>query len=172
MPRPFLLWPDPRLKAVAAPVAGVDDAVRAIWAEMLEAMYAMPGVGLAAPQLGIGLRLAVVDAGTDPGAGRAPVRLANPEILAHSEETLRHREGSPNLPGLAEEVARPARVRLRYLDATGAVAERWFDGLWAISAQHQVDHLDGKLFIDRLSPMRRRRALEQWRKSRRQRARR
>ena len=167
MPRPFLLWPDPRLKAVAEPVTAVDDDVRAIWDEMLQAMYAMPGIGLAAPQLGIARRLAVVDC----GAERKPVRLANPEIVTTSEDQQKIKEGSPNLPGIFDEVQRPRQVTVRYLDETGQHAERAFDGLWSTSIQHQIDHLNGQLFIDRLSPMRRRRALDTWKKSAKKRVR-
>ncbi len=164
MPRPFLPWPHPILKARAEPVAAVDDAVRAIWEEMLEAMYAMPGVGLAAPQIGEPLRLAVIDCSE---TNDQPVRMANPELLEVSDETEAGQEGSPNLPGLWEQVTRPVRARLRWLDEAGAVQERWFEGLWARSAQHQLDHLDGKLFFHRLPEFRRRRLLEKYRKGRR-----
>ncbi len=166
--RPYVMYPDPRLRAVATPVDAVTDEIRAIWDEMLRAMYAMPGVGLAAPQLGIGLRLAVLDcSGTQDQA----VRLANPEILSLSQETTAHHEGSPNLPGLFDKVVRPGRAEIRYLDETGTETTRTFDELWAISVQHQIDHLDGKLFIDRLSPIRRRRLLEKHRKAARKRGR-
>ncbi|MEM7506912.1 MAG: peptide deformylase [Pseudomonadota bacterium] len=161
MPRPYVMWPDPRLKAMARPIAAVDDDVRTIWDEMLEAVYAMPGIGLAAPQLGIDLRLAVVDCSTDKSA----VRLANPEIVETGPETQIVTEGSPNLPGLFVEIERPSRVRVAYLDETGAQVDRVFEEMWATSIQHQIDHLDGKIFIDRLSPMRRRRALERHRKA-------
>ncbi|MEM1267177.1 MAG: peptide deformylase [Pseudomonadota bacterium] len=163
-PRPFLIYPDKRLLTPAAPVSAVDDEIRSIWEEMLAAMYAMPGVGLAAPQLGIPLRLAVVDC--DP-ANPAPVRMANPELLDVGEEVELGPEGSPNLPGLSAEVARATSVRVRFLDAEGAVAERRFDGLWARSVQHQIDHLDGHLFVDRLGPVKRRLVLARHAKSRR-----
>ncbi|MSU88153.1 peptide deformylase [Rhodobacteraceae bacterium 2CG4] len=156
MPRPYLIWPDKRLSQVAAPVAAVDDAVRALWDEMLEAMYAMPGVGLAAPQLGVGLRVVVVDAGAD----RKPLRMANPKILEWSLETEAGQEGSPNLPGLRAEVIRPCDVTVQWLDETGARRERHLTGLWARSLQHQVDHLEGRLFIDRLGPVKRRMLLQ------------
>ncbi len=159
--RPFLRWPDARLKTPAEAVASVDDAVRAVWDDMLDSMYAMPGVGLAAPQIGVMLRLAVVDCSE---VGKAPIRMANPELLWASDETAKHREGSPNLPGLWEEVERPARVRMRWLDETGAEVERELEGLWATSAQHQLDHLDGRVFIDRLKPVKRRMAVEKLRK--------
>jgi len=160
-PRPFLRWPDPRLTTPAAPVEAVDDAIRALWDEMISAMLSMPGVGLTAPQLGVMLRLAVVDA----SGGAAPaIRMANPVLLEASEETAEHDEGSPNLPGVWARVSRPARVRLRFLDETGAEVERWFEGLAAASAQHQLDHLEGRMFFDRLKPVKRRMLLEKARK--------
>ena len=162
MPRPFLIWPDKRLSAVADPVTGVDDGIRALWDEMLEAMYAMPGIGLAAPQLGVLRRVAVLDCSD---TADQPVRLANPEILVTSAETSTHREASPNLPGISAEVTRPATVTVAYLDATGARVEREYSGLWATSVQHQIDHLNGRLFIDRLSPVKRRMALARFRKT-------
>ncbi|MEM8790573.1 MAG: peptide deformylase [Pseudomonadota bacterium] len=155
MPRPFVMWPDPRLKAVAQPVDRIDGEILAIWDEMLEAMYAMPGVGLAAPQLGIGLRLAVVDCGEE----REPVRLANPRVTWASDTMRPWQEASPNLPGLSAEILRPAPVRVAYLDETGQEVETEFKDLWATSVQHQIDHLDGLLFIDRLSPLKRQRLL-------------
>lgn len=160
---PFLLWPDARLRAVAEPVSAVDDEVRAIWDRMLAAMYAMPGVGLAAPQIGIPRRLAVVDCSE---AKDRPIRMANPELLEVSPETEAGQEGSPNLPGHWEQVSRPARARVRWIGPEGP-EERWFDGLWARSAQHQIDHLEGRLFFHRLPDLRRRRLLEAWRKGRR-----
>lgn len=157
----FLLWPDRRLREAAAPVARVGDAERAVWERMLKAMYAMPGVGLAAPQIGEPWRLAVVDCAE---GGRDPVRLANPEILEASAETRDHDEASPNLPGVHARVTRPARVRVGYLDETGAAAERWFEGLWSTSVQHQIDHLDGLLYPDRLSRVKRRMLLDRYAK--------
>lgn len=150
------MYPDKRLAQVALPVAAVDHVVRGLWDEMLEAMYAMPGVGLAAPQLGVSLRLAVVDAGTD----RKPLRMANPKILEWSLETEAGQEGSPNLPGLWADVVRPREVTVEWLDETGARREQHLTGLWARSVQHQVDHLEGRLFIDRLGPVKRRMLLQ------------
>ena len=150
-PRPFLRWPDPRLRTPAAPVGAVTDAHRAIWDEMLEAMYAMPGVGLAAPQIGVMLRLAVVDA--DDGTG--PVRLADPVIVAASGQTRRHVEASPNLPGVSAPVDRPRAVTVAYADETGRRREGEFVLLRATSVQHQIDHLDGRMYFDRLSRTRR-----------------
>lgn len=155
---PFLIWPDPRLRQPAAPVGAVTDDIRAIWDQMLAAMYAMPGVGLAAPQIGVMLQLAVVDA-QDNGV-RAPLRMANPQIIAAATTLRDYEEGSPNLPGLWAKVQRPDRVTLRYLDETGAQVDRALSGLWAISAQHQVDHLQGRMFFDRLGPVKRRMLLD------------
>lgn len=162
MHRAFVPFPDPRLRGVAEPVAAVDDHVRAIWTEMLSAMYAMPGVGLAAPQLGIPLRLAVLDCSDTRDQA---VRLANPVLVSASEVLRKGPEGSPNLPGFVEEVERPIRALVRYLDEHGNEQEREFTNLWSASIQHQIDHLNGKLFIDRLPALRRRRVLEKHRKA-------
>lgn len=150
--RPILLWPDPRLRRAAAPVAAVTDAVRAHWQDMADTMEDMPGVGLAAPQIGVALRLAVVDASTTRGQ---VLRLANPEVVAASARLAQHEEASPCLPGVSARVERPAEVTVRFLNAAGAVEERRFAGLWATSVQHQIDHLDGRLHIDRLSRVKR-----------------
>jgi len=160
--RPFLQWPDPRLRQAAAPVALVDDEIRAIWDEMLAAMYAMPGIGLAAPQIGVMLRLAVVDAGHD----RAAIRMANPIIVKASTTLHEHDEGSPNLPRIYAKVSRPDRVTLRFLDEIGEQVEHEFTGLWATSAQHQVDHLNGRMFFDRLGPVKRRMLIDKHMKQR------
>ena len=166
--RPFVMFPNPVLKSRAVEVAGVTDDVRAIWDEMLAAMYAMPGVGLAAPQLGIGLRLAVLDCSDSKDQ---PVCLANPVVLHASEEQDAFTEGSPNLPGASAVVGRARTVDVRYLDELGEQQERQFTGLWATSMQHQIDHLDGMLFFDRLSKLKRQRLLEAWRKAQRAKAR-
>jgi len=151
-PRPYVPWPHSVLRSVAAPVDRVDDEVRAIWDEMLAAMYAMPGVGLAAPQLGISRRLAVVDCAQ---TGQEPVRMANPELLSAGVELQEIEEGSPNLPGVFIKVKRPSAVKVGFLDESGARVEREFEGLWATSVQHQIDHLNGKMFFDRVSPLKR-----------------
>ncbi len=160
--RPILRWPDTRLRTAAEPVTEITDEIRAIWQDMIDTMEAMPGVGLAAPQIGIGLRLAVVDASDDRGWA---VRLANPVLVETSDEMREHPEASPCLPGVHAKLARPARVVVRYLDETGAEAERAFEGLWATSVQHQIDHLNGKLFVDRLSRTKRDMLLRKYRKA-------
>ncbi|WP_108484761.1 peptide deformylase [Oceaniglobus ichthyenteri] len=147
-PRPYVMWPDKRLQTPAEMVPEITDDIRALWDEMIEAMEAMPGVGLAAPQLGVMLRLAVVDASEKRGQA---VRMANPEILHASIEPRLHQEASPNLPGLAAPVTRPRAVTVRFVNAAGAVEQRDFVGLWATSVQHQIDHLNGKMYFDRLS---------------------
>ena len=151
--RPFVHYPDKRLRTPAAPVAEVTETVRMIWDDMVETMDAMPGVGLAAPQIGIMLRLAVVDCSDRRGQA---VRMANPEVLHASVQMRRHEEASPNLPGVSAVVERPRAVTVRFLNETGAVEDRDFVGLWATSVQHQIDHLNGRLFIDHMSPVRRR----------------
>ncbi|MFQ1699232.1 peptide deformylase [Loktanella agnita] len=150
--RPYVKWPHPVLRQAAAPVDAVTDETRAIWDEMIRAMDSMPGVGLAAPQLGIPLALAVVDASEKRGQA---VRMANLEILHASMEFREHEEGSPNLPGVWAKLSRPRAVTVQFLNAVGVVEERDFVGLWATSVQHQIDHLAGKMFFDRLGRVKR-----------------
>ena len=150
--RRCLPWPDARLRTKAADVAAIDDEVRAIWADMIDTMEAMPGVGLAAVQIGVMRRLAVVDA--SDGRGQA-VRMANPEVLHASVQLREHGEASPNLPGVSAVIARPRAVTVRFLNAEGAVEERDFVGLWATSVQHQIDHLAGRMYFDRLGKVKR-----------------
>jgi len=162
--RPILPWPDKRLRTQAAPVDEITDEIRAIWDDMIDTMEAMPGsgVGLAAPQIGVMLRLAVVDASTARGQA---VRLANPVILEASAELRAHDEASPCLPGVAARLERPARVRVGFTDARGEAVEREFEGLWATSVQHQIDHLDGRLYVERLSRVKRDMLLRRARKA-------
>lgn len=140
------------MRRVAAPVEAVTDEIRALWDEMIEVMEAMPGVGLAAPQLGVSLRIAVVDASEKRGQA---VRLANPEILHSSVELRPHEEASPNLPGLSAVIKRPRAVTVRFMNADGVMDQKDFVGLWATSVQHQIDHLNGKMYFDRLSKVKR-----------------
>ncbi len=150
--RPYVMWPHPALRTPAQPVDAVTDEVRAIWDEMISAMDTMPGVGLAAPQLGIGLALAVVDASETRGQA---VRMANPEILHASVEYREHDEGSPNLPGVWAKLKRPRAVTVRFMNEDGVWDRKDFVGLWATSAQHQIDHLQGQMFFDRLGRVKR-----------------
>lgn len=148
MTRKVLPWPDKRLQTVAAPVAEITDEIRAIWNDMIDVMEAMPGVGLGAPQIGVMQRLAVVDASDKRGQA---VRMANPEILHASAELRTHEEASPNLPGVSAAVDRPRAVTVRFMNEDGEMEERDFVNLWATSVQHQIDHLNGKMYFDRLS---------------------
>ena len=162
MIRPFVPWPDKRLRTPAAPVNDVTDDHRAIWDDMIETMDAMPGYGLAAPQIGIMLRLAVVDCSKE--RGRA-IYLADPELVAASDETFQWNEASPNLPGVSAKIARPARVTVAFTDRTGSRVRLEFENLWATSVQHQIDHLDGRMFFDSLSRTRRDMLLKKWGKT-------
>ncbi|MFN3526271.1 MAG: peptide deformylase [Paracoccus sp. (in: a-proteobacteria)] len=150
--RPFIPFSDPRLHRPADPVAEVTETVRMIWDDMTDTMEAMPGVGLAAPQIGIMLRLAVVDASDKRGQA---VLMANPQVLHASGQFRSHDEASPNLPGVSAPVRRPRAVTVRFLNDQGQIEDRDFVGLWATSVQHQIDHLDGRVYVDHLSPLRR-----------------
>lgn len=161
--RPYLKYPHKGLRTPAAPVDEITDEIRAIWDEMIFAMDAMPGVGLAAVQLGIPLRLAVVDASDTRGQA---VRMANPEILHASAQLREHSEGSPNLPGVRAVISRPRAVTVRFLNQDGVWDRQEFVGLWATSVQHQIDHLDGVMFVDHLSRVKRDMLLKKARKLR------
>ncbi|RBW53672.1 peptide deformylase [Ruegeria sp. A3M17] len=150
--RTCLPWPDKLLRTKAEGVAEITDEIRAIWDDMIDTMEAMPGVGLAAPQIGVMLRLAVVDGSTERGKA---VRLANPEILHSSIELREHDEASPNLPGVSAKVKRPRAVTVKFLNEQGMVDRRDFVGIEATSVQHQIDHLNGKMYFDRLSKVKR-----------------
>ncbi|MET4102612.1 peptide deformylase [Roseovarius sp. MBR-78] len=160
--RAVLRWPDARLRMAAAPVDAITDETRAIWSEMIAVMEAMPGVGLAAVQLGVMQALAVVDASEARGQ---VVRMANPEVLHASVQLREHEEASPCLPGVSAMVARPRAVTVRFLNADGATEERDFVGLWATSVQHQIDHLQGRMYFDRLSRVKRDMLLRRARKA-------
>jgi peptide deformylase len=156
-------WPDPRLRQPAAPVEAITDDIRAIWTDMVDTMEAMPGVGLAAPQIGVMLRLAVVDASDTRGQ---VVRMANPEVLHASGQMRSHEEGSPNLPGVWASIERPRAVTVRFLNERGEVEERDFVHLWATSVQHQIDHLNGRMYFDHLSKVKRDMLLRRAKKAR------
>ncbi len=145
-------WPDKRLRTAAEPVTEITDEVRQVWDDLIETMYAMPGVGMGANQIGVMLRLAVVDATEE---GNAPVRMANPEIMHASVQPREHEEASPNLLGVSAKISRPRAVTVRYMDETGATVEKDFVGLWATSVQHQIDHINGKMYFDHLSKTKR-----------------
>lgn len=163
MIRSFIPFPDKRLRTAADPVDAVTDEVRKVWTDMIDTMDAMPGVGLAAPQIGVMLRLAVVDASDTRGQA---IRMANPEIL-HASDLLRaHEEASPNLPGVFAKIERPRAVTVRFLDAEGQMKTQDFVGLWATSVQHQIDHLNGRMYIDHLSRTKREMLVKKSRKAR------
>ncbi len=145
------------------PVTEITDEIRTIWDDMIDTMEGMPGVGLAAPQIGVMLQLAVVDASE---TREQAVRMANPEVLHASMELRNHEEASPNLPGVSAQVMRPRAVTVRYLGAAGDIVERDFVGLWATSVQHQIDHLAGRMYFDRLSKVKRDMLLRRARKLR------
>ena len=151
---PIIIAPDPRLKQISAPVARVDDDIRQLMDDMLETMYRAPGIGLAAPQVGVLKRVIVVDAAAKDEE-RAPLRMANPELIEVSDEDLHYEEGCLSLPEFYAEVARPARIRVRYLDHENEIRERNAEGLLATCIQHEMDHLEGILFVDHLSALRR-----------------
>ena len=152
MIRRCLPWPDKRLRTPAAPVEEITEEVRAIWTDMIDTMEAMPGVGLAAVQIGFMQQLAVVDASDKRGQA---VCMANPQVLHASIELREHTEASPNLPGVSALIKRPRAVTVRFLNADGAEEERDFVGLGATSVQHQIDHLAGRMYFDRLSKVKR-----------------
>ena len=165
--RPILCLPDPQLRAVSEKVGVVDDDVRALMDDMLETMYAAPGIGLAAIQIGVARRVVVMDLAKKDEA-RAPRFFVNPEILDTSEEESVYEEGCLSLPDYYEDVARPAKVRVRYLDREGQACEVEAEGLLATCLQHEIDHLDGKLFIDHISRLKRERAIKKFTKAARQ----
>ena len=151
---PLLIAPDPRLKRKATPVARVDARIAHLMDDMLETMYQAPGIGLAAPQVGVSERVIVLDL-AEKDAPPAPIRMANPEILWASNEYRLYNEGCLSLPEHYAEVERPAHVRVRYLDETGTSREIEAEGLLATCIQHEIDHLEGVLFVDHISALKR-----------------
>ena len=163
--RACVRWPHAVLRTPAADVAAITDEVRSIWADMIDTMDAMPGYGLAAVQIGVPLRLAVVDCSDARGQA---VLMANPEVLHASGQMREHEEASPNLPGVSAVVKRPRAVTVRFMNDQGQVEERDFVNLWATSVQHQIDHLAGKMYFDRLTSLRRSMLIakaDKWRKA-------
>ncbi|MFK7938442.1 MAG: peptide deformylase [Roseovarius sp.] len=155
MKRSILLHPDPRLKKACDPVADLSDDLRALADDMLETMYHAPGIGLAAPQVGVLTRMFVMDCIKEDGVEGQPMVLFNPEIIATSDEKNVYEEGCLSIPDHFADVTRPAEVEMGWIDRDGNPRRQVFDGLWATCAQHELDHLDGKLFIDYLGPMKR-----------------
>ena len=153
--RPILIHPDPRLKKVTSPVASIDDDLRKLADDMLETMYDAPGIGLAAPQVGVMRRIVVMDCEKDAEATPQPMVLINPEIIWSSDQRSVYEEGCLSIPEHYAEVERPAEVEVSWTDLAGKLQREKFDGLWATCVQHEIDHLDGKLFIDYLGPLKR-----------------
>lgn len=148
----LVVAPDPRLEKKAAPVERVDATVQQLMDDMLETMYATNGVGLAAPQVGVSLRVITIDvADTEKGEKPRPMQLANPEVTWASEETAICQEGCLSLPDFYEEVERPSKVKVKALGRSGEVIEFDAEGLLAVCVQHEIDHLNGKIFVDRIS---------------------
>ncbi len=168
--RPILSIPDPVLREVSQPIAKVDASVRKLADEMFAAMYAAPGIGLAAIQIGVPKRLVVMDLAKKDEPPQ-PQIFINPEIVASSEEKAVYEEGCLSIPEYYEEVERPARVTVRYLDEKGAQKTVEADGLLATCLQHEIDHLDGKLFIDYLSKLKRDRVVKKFTKIAKEKAR-
>ncbi len=162
--RPILTVPDPRLKQISEPVARVDDDIRALMDDMLETMYAAPGIGLAAIQIGVPKRVIVMDlAGADEEP--QPRYFANPEIVETNADTAPYEEGCLSIPDVFEAVERPLRAKIRYLNYHGEEVVEWAEGLYAVCIQHEMDHLEGVLFIDYLSRLKRDRAVKRVQKA-------
>jgi peptide deformylase len=156
--REILVVPNPVLKQVSEPVSKVDDELRALMDDMLETMYDAPGIGLAAIQIGVPKRVIVMDI-SGPDDEKAPRYFVNPEIVWSSDETAPYEEGCLSIPDIYDEVERPARVKLKYLNYQGEEVVEDADGLFAVCIQHEMDHLEGVLFIDHLSRLKRDRAV-------------
>ena len=169
--RPILLHPDPRLKKRCEPVDTITPELLTLADDMLETMYDAPGVGLAAPQVGVLQRLLVMDCVKEDGAPPRPMVLFNPEITWTSAETNVYEEGCLSIPENYADVERPAEVRVTWLDREGKTREEQFDGLWATCVQHEIDHLNGKLFIDYLKPLKRQMITRKMQKMKREMAR-
>ena len=157
--RPILTVPNPILKQVSKPVEAVTDETRALMDDMLETMYDAPGIGLAAVQIGVPLSVIVMDLAKE-GEDKQPRYFVNPEILEDVEETKPYQEGCLSVPDIYEDIDRPERVKLTYLDYNGERVTEWAEGLYAVCIQHEMDHLKGVVFIDYLSRLKRERAVK------------
>ncbi|KIC41713.1 peptide deformylase [Ruegeria sp. ANG-S4] len=171
MKRNILIHPDPRLKKVCAPVADITDDLRKLADDMLETMYDAPGIGLAAPQIGVLDRLIVLDCIKEEGAAPRPLVMFNPEVIAASDETNVYEEGCLSIPEQYAEVTRPKVVDVTWMDRDGNLQQETFDDLWATCVQHEIDHLNGKLFIDYLKPLKRQMITRKMQKLKREKAR-
>ncbi|WP_067339878.1 peptide deformylase [Stappia indica] len=161
--RDIIILPDPKLRLVSEPVASVDDAVRQLADDMLDTMYDAPGIGLAAIQIGVPTRMLVLDVARE-GETPAPMVVINPEVVWESEERSVYQEGCLSIPEYYEDVERPQRIGLRFLDREGAQREIEADGLLATCLQHEIDHLNGVLFIDHISKLKRDRVVKKFQK--------
>ncbi len=171
MLRPILIHPDPRLQKKAAPLVDLSDELRTLADDMLETMYDAPGIGLAAPQIGVSKRLIVLDCVKEEGVPPRPLAMFNPEIIGSSEETSVYEEGCLSIPEIYADVTRPAEVEVKWLGIDGNEHQEVFTDLWATCVQHEIDHLDGKLFIDYLKPLKRQMITRKMTKLKRERAR-
>ncbi len=171
MKRPILIHPDPRLKKLCDPVADSSDELRKLADDMLETMYDAPGIGLAAPQIGILQRLIVLDCVKEEDGPPRPLVMFNPEVVASSDEINVYEEGCLSIPDQYAEVTRPKMVQVQWMDQHGKAQSEEFDGLWATCVQHEIDHLNGKLFIDYLKPLKRQMITRKMQKLKRERAR-
>jgi peptide deformylase len=166
----LVFLPDPRLKQVSEPVFAITSDIRALTADMLETMYDAPGIGLAAIQIGVPKRVVTIDLAKEDGK-RQPIVFINPEITWESDEIGVYEEGCLSIPEYYEEVERPASVKVRYMDLGGASREIEADGLLATCIQHEIDHLNGVLFIDHLSKLKRDRCVKKFAKQAKERER-
>lgn len=162
--RPIIILPDQRLRQVCDPIEKIDDSIKVLAADMLETMYDAPGIGLAAPQVGEMKRIVVMDLAKE-GETPEPLVMINPEILKYSEETTVTEEGCLSIPELYYDVERPAEVTVRYTDLEGNTVEKDATDRLAICIQHELDHLDGVLYIDYLSRLKRDRVLKKFQKA-------
>ena len=169
--RPILIHPDPRLKTVCKPVTDLTDDIRRLADDMLATMYDAPGIGLAAPQVGVLGRMLVMDCVKGEDEAPKPMVLINPEVIWSSDESSTYNEGCLSIPEQYADVERPASVKVRWLGVDGKDHEEQFHDLWATCVQHEIDHLDGKLFIDYLSPMKRQMITRKMQKLKREQAR-
>lgn len=162
---PILVIPDSRLKQVSEPVELITDEIRTLVADMFETMYDAPGIGLAAIQVGVAKRVLVVDVGSKE-EGQQPLTVINPQIIWESDDEFRiYQEGCLSIPEYYEEVERPARIGVRFMDLNGETQEIEADGLLATCLQHEIDHLNGVLFIDHLSRLKRDRVIRKFAKA-------
>lgn len=171
MTRSILIHPDPRLKKVATEVADVSDDLRKLADEMLATMYAAPGIGLAAPQIGINDRLIVLDCEKEDDAAPRPLVMFNPVVIEKSDSMNTYEEGCLSIPDQYADVTRPEAVTVSWMDQNGNAKSETFDGLWATCVQHEIDHLEGVLFIDYLKPLKRQMITRKMQKLKREQAR-